>query len=330
MPLYFYWGEADFEMQQAVATLRQQALDPAWASFNYDKITPDVADGPIQALNQAMTPPFGAGQRLVWLVDTPLGQRCPEGVLAEFERTLPQLPVATVLLLTSSAKPDGRAKFTKLIQRHGEVRAFEPIAPWQTAQLLAQVKQGARDRQLTLTEEAATLLTEAVGNQTRQLALELEKIAVYWGDRTTPVPGEVVSQLVTISTQSSLELAKALREGNTSRALGLVADLLQRNEPALRIVATLVGQFRTWLWVKTLVAAGDRDPQSIARAAEVGNPKRIYFLQKEVAPLPLPALQKTLTHLLELETGLKRGQAETALLQTKVIEICHLFTRSSR
>jgi DNA polymerase-3 subunit delta len=325
MPVYFYWGEDDFQLNRAVRALRDRALDAAWASFNYDKIPPDQPDGPQTALNQAMTPPFGAGQRVVWLVDTPLGLRSPEAVLAELERTLPQLPDSTVLLLSSRQKPDGRAKFTKLIQRHGEIKAFDVIPPWKTDQLLAQVKGAAQARQLKLTEDAAQLLAEAVGNQTRQLTLELEKLAVYWGERPDPIDAAAVERLVTVSTQSSLQLAAALRQGDTHRALGLVADLLNRNEPALRIVATLVGQFRTWLWVKVMVTAGDRDLQSIAKAAEVGNPKRIYFLQKEVAPLPLPALQQAMGHLLDLEAALKRGRDATATLQTKVIEICQLF-----
>lgn len=230
--------------------------------------------------------------------------------------------------MSSRQKPDGRAKFTKLVQKYGEIKEFSAIAPWKTDQLLKQVEKTAKDRGLTLTPEAANLLVEAVGNQTRQLHLELEKLALYWGDRPAPIAADTVSLLVTISTQNSLKLAAALRQGQTEQALGLVADLLNRNEPALRIVSTLVGQFRTWLWVKVMAESGERDPQAIAKAAEVSNPKRIYFLQKEVSPLSLSALRQALVHLLDLEVALKTGQDETATLQTKAIEIAQLFTKS--
>jgi DNA polymerase-3 subunit delta len=191
--------------------------------------------------------------------------------------------------------------------------------------LLAQVQETAQAQGLKLSSEAADLLVEAVGNQTRQLMLELEKLALYWGDRPGPIDAEAVSQLVTISTQNSLQLAAALRQGHTDEALGLVADLLNRNEPPLRIISTLVGQFRTWLWVKVMITSGERDNQAIAKAAEIGNPKRVYFLQKEVAPLRLEALQETMGHLLSLEADLKRGRDPTATLQTKVIEISQCF-----
>ena len=330
MAAYFFWGDDDFRLNQAVAELRDRHLDAAWADFNYDKITPDHDDGPITALNQAMSLPFGMGKRVVWLADTGLGQRCPEAVLTELERTLPQLPETTVLLLTSRQKPDGRAKFTKLFQKHGEIKAFDTISPWKTDQLLAQVQSMAQAQDLKLTSKAADLLVEAVGNQTRQLMLELEKLALYWGDRPGPIDATAVSELVTISTQNSLQLAAALRQGQTDVALGLVADLLNRNEPPLRIVSTLVGQFRTWLWVKVMVTSGERDAKAIAKAAEIGNPKRVYFLQKEVAPLRLEALQETMGHLLTLESDLKRGRDPQATLQTKAIEISQCFQSAAR
>lgn len=329
MPVYFFWGEDDFRLNEAIAKLRDRALDSNWASFNSEKIAGDEAEGPIVALNQAMTPPFGAGKRFVWLADTTLGQRCSERVLAEFTRTLPQLPDTSVLVISSRQKPDGRAKFTKLMQKHGEIKEFGTIAPWKTDQILRNIEEAAKEKGLLLMPEAANLLAEAVGNQTRQLMVELEKLALYWGDRSTPIEGETVSLLVTVSTQSSLKLADALLKGQTEQAIGLVADLLNRNEPALRIVSTLVGKFRMWLCVKVMAESGERDSQAIARAAEVGNPKRIYFLQKEVAPVTLASLRQTMQHLLELESAIKLGRDETATLQTKVIEIAQLFAKGA-
>ncbi|TVQ08010.1 MAG: DNA polymerase III subunit delta [Leptolyngbya sp. DLM2.Bin27] len=325
MPAYYFWGDDDFALQTAVSALRQRTLDQAWASFNYDVIPADVVGGPAQALNQAMTPPFGAGRRLVWLQNTSLGQRCPEPVLTEFERTLPQIPDTTLLLLTSTAKPDGRAKFTKLFKTHGEIREFATIPPWKTDQIRQQVVAVAKDRGLALESATLDLLAEAVGNDTRQLHLELEKLALYWGANTQPIPPAVAAELVTVSTQTSLKLAQALNQGDSSTALGLVSDLLDRNEPGLRIVATLVSQFRLWLWLKALIEGGLHSDAEIAAAAEVANPKRMYFLKQEVRSLGLSQLRQSLPLLLELESDLKQGRDERATLQTKVIELCQIF-----
>jgi len=327
MPIYVFWGEDDFALQRAVMELRDRTLDPAWLSFNFDKIFPDQADGIIQGLNQAMTPPFGMGDRLVWLVDSTVCQRCSEELLSELERTLPALPDSTVLLLTSAGKPDGRIKSTKLLQKHAEIREFAAISPWKTDQLMQRVRQVSQEVGVKLTNSGVQLLAEAVGNDTRQLYNELEKLYLYTGGSKQPIGEAAIATLVTASTQNSLQLAAAIRQGNTAAAIELVADLFNRNEPALRIVATLIGQFRTWLWIKLMTEAGERDERAIATAADIPNPKRVYYLQQDVKPLSLQHLQRSLPLLLELEVGLKQGANDLVLMQSKVIELCQVFKR---
>jgi DNA polymerase-3 subunit delta len=135
---------------------------------------------------------------------------------------------------------------------------------------------------------------------------------------------DTVAQLVRANTQNSLQLAAAIKAGNTVRALGLVTELINHNEPALKIVATLIGQFRTWLWVKLMMETR-QDERAIAQAAEIGNPKRVYFLQQEVKTLSVQQLVLTLPLLLELEVSLKQGAEALSALQNKVIELCQVF-----
>ncbi|MCU0523491.1 MAG: DNA polymerase III subunit delta [Elainella sp. Prado103] len=327
MPIYLYWGEDDFAMQRSIAALRAQSLDPAWIDFNYSKVSPDQPDAVVQGLNLAMTPPFGAGSRLVWLADTTIAQRCPEDLLIELERTLPRLPEETVLLLTMTNKPDGRLKSTKLLQKHADIVEFSVIPPWNTEQLVQQVKRAAQEVEVKLTPGAIQLLVESIGNHSRQLYTELEKLKLFAGSSRQPIDETAVAQLITTSTQSSFELAKAIMQADTSKVLSLIRDLLGRNEAPLRIVATLVTYFRTRLWIKLMQEAGERDEREIARLAEVNNPKQVYFLQKEVRPIPLSALTQTLPILMELEFSLKFGASPLETLQTRAIELCQLYGR---
>ncbi|MEO1521540.1 MAG: DNA polymerase III subunit delta [Cyanobacteria bacterium J06633_2] len=325
MPVFFYWGDDDFSMNRAIQRLRDRTLEPGWESFNYDKISPDHSDAVIHALNQAMTPPFGMGRRLVWLANTSVGQSCSDNELGELQRTLPVLPDTTVLLLTSAQKPDGRLKSTKFLQKHADVQEFASISPWKTDLLIKQVKQAAKDLDVSISNSAAELLAEAIGNDTRQLYTELEKLKLYAEGSQGSIDAEAIATLVTTSTQNSLKLAAAIRGGDTGTALTLVQDLFNRNEPALRIVATLIGQFRTWLWVKLMIEERERDDKAIAKAAEVSNPKRIYFLKKEVQPFPLESLKSSLFILRDLEASLKLGAEATMMMQIKVVELCQLF-----
>ncbi|MDM9381187.1 DNA polymerase III subunit delta [Chlorogloeopsis sp. ULAP01] len=325
MPIYVYWGEDDFAIEKAITALRDRILDPLWTTFNYTAFPPEQSDAVIAGLNQAMTPPFGAGGRLVWLVNSTLCQHCPENVLSELTRTLPIIPEDSFLLLTSRSKPDERLKSTKLLKKFAtEFREFSLIPPWKTELLLQSVQQAAQVVGVKLTPEAAQMLAEAVSNDTRLLYNELEKILLYTGGNNKPQDVDTVAQLVRNTNQNSLQLAAAIKIGDVAKALAILADLINACEPSLRIVATLIGQFRTWLWVKMIVESSEKNLQAIAQAAEVRNPKRIYFLQQEVKFLSVKQLIACLPLLLELEVSLKQGATEILTLQTKVIELCQV------
>lgn len=323
MPVYLYWGEDDYRLAQAVQTLRDRVLDPIWSSFNYDKIETEQPDAVIQGLNQAMTPSFGTGGRLVWFANTTLVQRCSEPLLEELERSLAALPATSHLLLTTEHKPDGRSKVTKLLQKHAEIQEFSAIPPWKTEQLLDRVQQAAQQVGVKLTANSSELLAESVGNDTRRLFTELEKLRLFTAAEVIEV--ETVAALVPVTTQNSLQLAEAIRRGDAERSLSLIAELTRQDEPALRIVASLVKQFRTWLWVRLMVEAGERDERVIAQAAQVSNPRRIYFLQQEVQSLSAAQLQQALPLLLDLEVSLKRGSDQLSSLQSKALELCQLY-----
>lgn len=325
MPIYLYWGEDDFAIQKAVTSLRDRVLDPQWVSFNYTQYAPDQPDAIIQGLNQVMTSPFGVGNRLVWLVDTTLCQQCSEELLMELQRTFPVIPEESILLLTCRTKPDGRLKSTQLLQKHAQIREFSLIPPWKTEQLVQRVHQAAQELGVKLTQKSIELLAESVGNNTRQLYSEIQKLHTFAGATNKPLDVDIVAKLVQVNTQNSLQLAAAIRDGNTAKAVGLITELINHNEPALKIVATLIGQFRTWLWVKLMIETGQRDEKAIALSAEIGNPKRVYFLQQEVKNLSVQQLSSTLPLLLQLEVSLKQGAEEMSALQTKVIELCQVF-----
>lgn len=327
MPIYLFWGEDDFAIAQAVERLRISVLDPNWIQFNYHKLGGNEANATIEALNQAMTPVFGMGGRLVWLAEATICQQCGEELLTELQRTLPALPPTSHLLLTSSKKPDSRLKSTKFLQKYADIREFSPIPPWKTEELSDRVRQVAKECGVKLAPGAIALLAEAVGKDTRQLYNEVEKLSLYQGESQQPLDREAIAALVNASTHNSLQLAAAIREGDRDRALGLVTDLIDRNEAALRIVATLVGQFRTWAIVKLKIEAGEKDEKAIASAADISNPKRIYFLRKEIQSLSSKQLLATFPLLMALEYSLKQGADPLSTLQTKAIELCRLFSQ---
>ncbi len=327
MPVYFYWGDDDYQISQAVKKLIDTHVDPMWLDFNYVKINATGDLEMMDGLNQAVTSPFGMGSRITWLADTAIAQRCSESLLSELERTFNHLPISSYILFTSSNKPDGRAKSTKLLQKYSQILEFSLIPPWKTDAIVQLVKQAAAEIDLKIASDGIDLLVDAIGNDTRRLTMELQKLQLSHYGKTNPLTAKEIAPLVQVSAHNSLQLASAIRTANTSQALSLIAELLRNNEVGLRICATLVGQFRTWLWIKLMQESGERDDKAIADAAEIGNPKRVYFLKQEVQGLNSQKLMRSLSILLRLEADLKHGKDETATLQTAIIELCQAMTK---
>jgi DNA polymerase-3 subunit delta len=325
MPVYFFWGEDDFAMTQEINTLKDQVIDPSWAQFNYDKLSGDKLDSLPEAFLQVMTPVFGRGERLVWVEETTITQFCSDDLFSKLKQTINQILPTSHLLLTSSKKPDSRLKSTKLLQKNATIKQFSPLNPWQTEAIAKKVAETTKQKGVNLTKEAIELLAKSVGNNSRLLWNELDKLWLYQENQSTPITPNIVKELVNVSNQNSLELASAILAGNIDFSLELVNNLININEPALRIVATLVGQFRTWTMVKLMLETKAKQDKEIAEFADLGNPKRLYFLRKEISHVSAQQLLTTLPLLFELELGLKRGANPVPFLETKVIELASIF-----
>lgn len=318
MPTYLFWGEDDFSLSSAVMKLQQTVLHPDWLSFNYDKVSTEDVSLIIEALTIVRETPAMMGDRLVWLNNCSICQRCPDNLLTELKELLPIVLETNHLLITTSNKPDGRLKSTKLLQEYAIVKEFSFIPPWKTEDLVKKVEELAAEAGLKFTRQGAEFLVGCVGNNTRMLWNEIEKISLYYQNISKALDERDVAYLVNPSNQNSIQLAEAIKDGKLAKALELVTALINHNEPALKIVATLVGLFRTWGLVKLMI---DQDDKTIATKADIGNPKRIYILRREVQNCSSQKLLAALPILLELEYSLKRGAEPLTTLQTKIIEL---------
>ena len=283
MPIHLIWGDDEAARSRAVEALIADRTDPAWQSINLSRLDGGDAAQAAQALAEARTPPFGGGDRVVLLQRSPFCSQCPAELGQQLEACLELIPDTCHLLLVSPGKPDARLRTTKALH-----------------QLHLAAELGLR-----LEPAAAEALSDAIGSDSARLASELEKLALYVG--AAPITAEAVHALVGSQAANALQVGDALLAGQPAEAIALVDALLAANEPALRIVATLSGQIRGWLWVSLLDRQGEQDVNVIAKAAGIGNPKRIYVMRKQIRGRSPARFLSLLSQLLEVESALKRG-----------------------
>jgi DNA polymerase-3 subunit delta len=319
MPIHLLWGDDETARGRAVEALITELVDPAWAAINLSRLDGNDPEQAARALEEARTPPFGAGARVVVLQRSPFCNQCPAELADQLEAALELIPASCHLLLINPAKPDGRLRTTKVLQKlvkagRASERSFPLPAVWDAAGQVELVARTAAELGLSLEPAAAEALAEAVGSDSARLASELEKLSLF----TSPEAGSpagtaaaitaaAVRALVGGHSTTALAVGDALLAGRPAEAIALLDALLEAGEPALRIVATLSGQIRGWLWVALLDRQGEQDVAAIAKAAGIGNPKRIYVLRRQIRGRQPERFLGLLSQLLEVEVQLKRG-----------------------
>ncbi|TGH18908.1 MAG: DNA polymerase III subunit delta, partial [Aphanocapsa feldmannii 277cI] len=215
------------------------------------------------ALTDVRMAPFGAGGRLLQVLNSPFCSQCPAALVEALERSLDQIPDNCHLLLTSSNKPDARLKSTRLLKQRAHVESFQRPAVWDSGGQRQMVHRVVQAAGLRIDDPGEQALADAVGSDSGRLVQELEKLSLYCGDQ--PIDAQAVALLVSTSSQTSLQVGDALAAGEIPRALQLLDELLAANEPPLRILAGLAAG-SGWC-CSTRAASGMRRPLPLPPAS---------------------------------------------------------------
>ena len=162
MPVHLYWGDDEAARTRAVEALVERLVDPAWAQVNLSRLDGSDAGQAGQALEEARTPPFGAGARVVLLQRSPFCAACPADLASRLEASLDLIPPDGHLVLVSPGKPDARLRTTKALRAVADEKSFVLPAVWDGEGLLDLVQRTAGELGLRLEPAAAEALSEAI------------------------------------------------------------------------------------------------------------------------------------------------------------------------
>lgn len=295
----------------------KKSLDPTWINFNYHRFKASALE---EAIDCALTGALGTGETKLVVVEECNFKQFTEETMKTLQ-LLSQVPQQTNLVFVASVI-DKRLKVAKILLSQGKLFEFDLIPLWRTDLIAQSIGSQARGMGLSLNRTIVEYLATAIGNEGARVEAELQKLASYSNGAKLNI--EEVRSLVPSATQNSLQLAEAIRENNPKRAVNLLQEMLKKETFPLAICATLITQFRTWMWVKAALVGGIKQDAEIAKICQIANPKRVYFLKKEVASTPLKPLSSALSMLLDLEVALKAGQKRDSMLLS-VLAIARLF-----
>ena len=217
------------------------------------------------AIQSLMTMPMFGGDKVVWLRNvnflgddvTGRAQRTEAGVealRATLERGLPD----GIRFILSADKVDKRRAFWKFLEKNASVRSFDKIDVsrdgWQD-EVGRLVEGRAGELGLDFEHEALELFIMLAGEQTKQIANELEKLDLYLGRERRTVTEEDVRALVPLSRAAVIfETGKAIQTGNVARAIQLIDEQLEAEESAIGIMrASIINVVRNLYMAKLIL-----------------------------------------------------------------------------
>ncbi len=314
-PLYFFYGEEPYLLQQAVSYLKTCALHGGFADFNassYYAADADLAN----VRDEVETLPMMSARRVVILREV---QDLTDKEWDLLEPVL-KLPVESTVFVLVGTKIDKRKRVLKLLLAQSLSVEFKK--PYEN-QIPGWIQHICKGMGLSISIEAVQLLHRLAGSQLTEIESELKKLTDYISPRTH-VDLEDVAQCVSQQREESVfELTEQIASNDRVGALTQLIRLLDQGQNEMGVVALVARHMRILLMIKqgeSLGLAG----QKLATHAQVSP----YFLQNYLQQAKLWSVRKLESSLLilaETDKALKSSPLSAHIwLENLIYRTCSL------
>ena len=269
-------GDDDFAVKQRARALFQQ-----WSEElgGMDHETIDARAGTVDEALTAMarlreglnTLPFFGGAKVVWFKDCSfLGDDRTSGsttvteALAELADFLKSFQWQGVRLLVSAGKADKRRSFYKTLEKLGPVELFEAWSidqkDW-AMQAETATSRALRARKKNISDDALAELVAAVGPHAQQLQTEVEKLALYTGDRADITRADVAAIVTRNKSARAFAVADALADRDLPKLLRTLDEELwsmqfDKKKSEIGLLYGVISKVRVLLLLKEMIREG--------------------------------------------------------------------------
>lgn len=305
-PLYFFFGEETFLIDELQELLIEHALAPHERDFNLDTVYGAEAEAE-QVLALCSGYPAGAERRVVIVrdFDKLSGNRL-------FKSYAAQPNPQAVVLLACSTKPNLAAHPYRALKEHAAWAHFKPLYD---NEVPGWIKKRVEAQDYRIEPKAVQMLADYVGTDLQAIAGEIEKLITFAGERQTIAAEDVFKATGQTREHNVFELQKAIGKRQHVSAQRIADRMLRQassaRSEAIKIVAVLHGYF-TKLW-KVPPGAEHMSNGKLARRIGVSP----YFVKEYVFSarrFDAAALERAFGALLAADYELKGGSRRDAQL----------------
>ena len=303
-------GEDLGQYSQAKETfLKQIGFDPSDLSYSYfdmSETTYQEAELDLESM------PFFADEKVVIFdhfadMTTAKKSYLDDKELKRLESYL-QSPVETTrLVLMASGKLDGKRRLVKLLKRDALVLETSPL---KDAELKTYFQKKAHQEGLIFDTGVFEELLIKSNFDFSDVQKNMAFLKGYKAEGN--ISSKDIAEAIPKSLQDNIfDMTQLLLRGDINGVRELVHDLRLQGEDDIKLIAVMLGQFRTYLQVKLLSAQGKSEQQIVVSLSDyLGrkvNPYQIRYALRDSRPLSIEFLKTSIKSLIETDYQIKTG-----------------------
>lgn len=303
-------GEDLGQYSQAKETfLKQIGFDPSDLTYSYfdmSETTYQEAELDLESM------PFFADEKVVIFdhfadMTTAKKSYLDDKELKRLESYL-QSPVETTrLVLMASGKLDGKRRLVKLLKRDALVLETSPL---KDAELKTYFQKKAHQEGLIFD---TGVFEELLIKSNFDFSDVQKNMAFLKGYKAKGnISSKDIAEAIPKSLQDNIfDMTQLLLRGDINGVRELVHDLRLQGEDDIKLIAVMLGQFRTYLQVKLLSVQGKSEQQIVVSLSDyLGrkvNPYQIRYALRDSRPLSIEFLKTSIKSLIETDYQIKTG-----------------------
>lgn len=305
MSVYFYYGDEDYNIEQAVNEKRN-LLDKNFSAMNFKSYeSPSFTD----LISILRTTPMMFGKMLIVIncLDY-FSKSFEDSQNKQLEEALTLVSDEVDIIFTAvlprneNKKLDSRKKIFKILSKYNP-KEFPVIKSYKVEEIVTWINQYAKKIGIKVEYDASVTLIEQIGNNLRELVNELEKLklAVY--------PNKTVSKenvkSICITNEDLFSFTDFIMTGNIDSAVVEYRKLLSKKHE-LEILSALQTMLRKWILIK--LNEKKKTPLEISRLTGMHE----FVVKNNIQKMKKHSLKdmiKLKQNLLNAEYKIKSGQA---------------------
>ncbi|MCX5895336.1 MAG: DNA polymerase III subunit delta [Proteobacteria bacterium] len=320
-PLYYFYGENVYLVEETITVLQARLLGAAASEFDCSSFDAEIHD-PSEVLNAAQTMPLQVPKRLVVV------KRADAFTAAQWEQFHRYItkPSTRCCLIFAAAKLSLKGKLLSLFQEHGVTVLFENPRQETIATVIKAVLAGYGKK---VTADALPAIVEMIGTDSQAIHRELEKLALYCADKMMIEKEDAEAVLSGVEQQTVFQLVDAIGHGQTETSLKLLNALIGTGMDPLPILGMIARQLRLLAFTREAVQRGDTVFQ-IAPAINEFNRKlskgkgtipqrQIENFMRQAKRWPLERIGRALEEISLADLRLKSSRIEKQIILEQLI-----------